>query len=165
MQGSTVISDNGWEKVVVHLDEGLVKGFLESNGVGNLEDLLGRANTAPPALLRIRRLGDTLIEEIPLEKTKALFFVKEFDGNPEHRDLRFYRGAPIVHGVWVRLEFSDGEIMEGLVHNTAQFLVDSGFFILPTDPNSNNRLVYVVKTGLKECRILGLRNIPVLETH
>jgi hypothetical protein len=49
--------------------------------------------------------------------------------------------------------------MEGLVHNTIRFVVDPGFFIRPTDPESNNRLVYVVKNGLKDCRVLGLRNL------
>ena len=85
--------------------------------------------------------------------------MKDFDGDQQHKNLRFYKGAPIIHGVWIRLEFTDGEIMEGLVYNTIRFLADPGFFILPTDPYSNNRLVYVVKSWLKDCRILGLRNI------
>jgi hypothetical protein len=29
----------------------------------------------------------------------------------------------------------------------------------PTDPKSNNLLVYVMKSWIKECRVLGLRNI------
>ncbi len=85
--------------------------------------------------------------------------MENFDGDPQHKGLRFYRGAPIVHGVWVRVEFIDSEVMEGLVYNTMSFLVDAGFFMRPTDPYSNNQFVYVLKAWLKEFCILGLRNI------
>jgi len=152
-------SGNVFEKVVIRVGNEIIKGFLESRAGDNLDALLRDAATDAPALLRVRRLADNLIQEIPIEHTKAVFYVKDFDGDRQHKNLRFYKGAPIVHGVWIRLEFKDGEIMEGLVHNTIRFLVDPGFFILPTYPYSNNRLVYVVNSWLKECRVLGLRNI------
>jgi len=152
-------SENVFEKVVIRVGNEIIKGFLDSRADDNLDALLRDAATDPPALLRVRRLADNLIQEIPIEHAKAVFYVKDFDGDRQHKNLRFYKGAPIVHGVWMRLEFTDGEIMEGLVQNTSRFLVDPGFFILPTDPYSNNRLVYVVKSWLKECRVLGLRNI------
>lgn len=151
--------DEGFEKVVVHLENGVIKGFLESRAEDTLDGLLQNAACDPPALLRIRPVGEDTLKEIPIQSTKAVFFVKEFDGDPQHKDLRFYRGAPIVHTVWVRVEFMDGEIMEGFVHNTTRFLVDAGFFMRPTDPYSNSRFVYVLKRWLKEFRILGLRNI------
>lgn len=147
------------EKVVIRRGDDVIKGFLEIGSGNTLDALLRDATAAPPAVLRIRRLDNGTIEEIPIEHAKAVFYVKDFKGDPDHRDLRFYRGAPIVHGVWIRLEFNDGELIEGLVHNTIRFLVDPGFFIRPTDPKSNNRLVFVVKSWLKECRILGLRNL------
>jgi hypothetical protein len=156
---STTNSDSGFEKVVIRVGGEVIKGFLENREGDSLDALLRNATADPPAVLQIRRLDDSSILEIPIESTKAVFYVKDFDGDREHKNLRFYKGAPIIHGVWIRLEFTDGEIMEGLVHNTVRFLVDPAFFVLPTDPYSNNRLVYVVKSWLKECRILGLRNI------
>jgi Family of unknown function (DUF6982) len=159
MAGSATDSGSEFDKVVIHLGNETIKGFLDTPLGDGLDALLRNAAAEPPALLRVRRLADDLIQEIPIENTKAVFYVKDFHGDREHKSLRFYNGAPIVHGVWVRLEFSDGEIMEGLVQNTIRFLVDPAFFILPTDPYSNNRLVYVVKSWLRECRILGLRNI------
>ena len=152
-------SDGAFEKVVIRMGSEVIKGFLESRAGDSLDALLRNATADPPALLRVRRLADDSIQEISIEDTKAVFYVKDFDGDRQHKHLRFYKGAPIIHGVWIRLEFTDGEIMEGLVYNTLRFLVDPGFFILPTDPYSNNRLVYVVKSWLKECRVLGLRNI------
>jgi hypothetical protein len=57
----------------------------------------------------------------------------------------------------VRLQFRDGEVMEGIIYNSIRYLVDPGFFLLPTDPDSNNRLVYVRKSWLSDYRVLGMR--------
>jgi len=159
MVNSATDSDVSFEKVVIRVGNEVIKGFLESRPGDSLDALLRNATADPPAVLRVRRVADSSIQEIPITSTKAVFYVKDFEGDREHKNLRFYKGAPIIHGVWIRLEFTDGEIMEGLVHNTIRFLVDPGFFILPSDPYSNNRLAYVVKSWLKECRVLGLRNI------
>lgn len=149
-----------FDKVVIHLENEVIKGYLETRPADETLDSLLQSIAEPPRdVLRVRLLGDDVVREIPVEQTKAIFYVKEFDGDPQHKNLRFYKGAPIVHGLWIRLEFIDGEIMEGLVRNTIRFMVDSGFFLRPTDPYSNNRLVYVVKRWLKECRVLGLRNV------
>ncbi len=148
-----------WEKVVVRLENEVIKGFVEKNMNDTLDALLGSVAAPPPPVIRIRRLDGCTFEDIRVENTKAVFYVKEFDGNPSQKDIHFYRGAPIFHGVWIRLEFNDGEVMEGLVQNTVHFLLHSGFFFRPTDPRSNNRLVYVSKSWLRDCRILGLRNI------
>src|SRR3954453_10137066 len=117
MVDSATDPDGDFEKVVIHVGNEIIKGFLESRPVDGVDVLLRNAAADPPSLLQIRRLADSVIQEIPIEDTKAIFYVKEFDGDREHKSLRFYKGAPIVHGVWIRLEFTDGEIMEGLVHN------------------------------------------------
>jgi hypothetical protein len=59
----------------------------------------------------------------------------------------------------MRFQFLDGEVMEGIVYNSIRYLVDPGFFVLPTDPGSNNTLVYVVKSWLVDHRVLGLRKL------
>lgn len=148
-----------WEKVVVRFGSEVVKGYLEMHSWSTLEELLVNAPDAPPKSLRIRKLESDAIEELPIEEAKAIFYVKEFEGDSEHKDLQFYTHAPFVHGVWIRVEFIDGEVMEGIVQNTLHFLVDPGFFIRPTDPGSNNKLVYVLKSWLKDYRVLGLRNL------
>ena len=159
MPKSPESSEREWEKVVIRLENEVIKGFVEQKAGDTLDALLSNLTATPSAVMRIRRLGESTIEEIPVEKAKAVFYVKEFDGNPSHNDIQFYRSGPIFHGVWMRLEFNDGEIMEGLVLNTMDFLVQPGFFLRPSDPRNNNRLVYVTKNWLKDCRILGLRNI------
>jgi len=156
---SDTAAQSGWEKVVIHMESEVIKGFLESQPMETLDALLLGATMGMPPFLRIRRLGGEVVEEIPTESAKALFYVRTFDGDAAHKDVQFYKRAPLMHGLWIRIEFLDGEVMEGLVDNTTDFIVGRGFFIRPTDPGGNNRLAYVLKRALKGCHVLGLRNI------
>ena len=159
MTSAGLESGNELQKVVLHLGHEVIKGTLDGRPGESFDARSWNEAGGPPAMLRVRLVGDESIREIPIQSTKAVFFVKDFEGDPQRKNLRFHRGAPIVQGVWIHVEFTDGEIMEGIVRNAVQFLVEPGFFMSPTDPYSNNRLVYVVKSWLKEFRVLGLRNI------
>lgn len=106
-----------------------------------------------------QRIGASSAEEIPLEGVKAIFFVKSFEGK-WHDDLRFHDHLPAPECLWVRVTFLDGEIIEGLIANDQNFVVHSGFYMAPIDPEGNNWLIYVLKNKLKELQILGLRPAP-----
>ena len=121
--------------------------------------MLSSAPQSFPESIRIRRLDTDEIEEISIKNCKAVFYVNSFDGNPVRNHLNFHTRAPIIHGIWMRFQFLDGEVMEGIVYNSIRYLVDPGFFVLPTDPGSNNKLVYVVKSWLVDHRVLGLRKL------
>jgi hypothetical protein len=107
----------------------------------------------------LRPLGSMSDEEVSLEGIKAVFFVKTFEGK-WHDDLRFHDHLPAQECLWVRATFQDGEVIEGLIRNHSSFVVDSGFYMLPTDPEGNNWLIYVLKNKLKDFQILGLRTAP-----
>jgi hypothetical protein len=124
-----------------------------------IEELLGNAPQGSPETFRFRRLDSNAVEEVSFNDVKAVFYVNSFDGDSEHNHLNFHTRAPIVHGIWMRLQFLDGEVMEGIVYNSIRYLIDPGFFLLPTDPGSNNKLVYVLKSWLVDHRILGMRKL------
>ena len=147
------------EKVVIQSGIQTVKGYVESPAWNTIEELLSNAPPTPPDLFRIRRLDTDVVEEIPASNVKAVFYVNSFEGDGKHKELNFFTRAPIVHGILMRLQFRDGEVMEGLVHNSLRYLVDPGFFIVPTDPGSNNKLVYVMKSWLVDHRVLGMRKL------
>jgi hypothetical protein len=147
------------EKVVIRKQDGLIKGYLETRVWEDLEVLLRNAPLAPPQVFRIQRLDTGVVEDGPVSDAKAVFFVKTFEGYASHNELKFYNRSATMHGIWVRIEFKDGEVMEGMVHNSIHYLVDPGFFLHPSDPGSNNKLVYIVKNGLKDCRVIGVRTI------
>jgi hypothetical protein len=147
------------EKVVIQLGNRTVKGYLESPVWNTIEELLSNAPDSSPESFRIRLAESDAVEEISIKDVKAVFYVNSFNGDKERNHLNFHTQAPIVHGIWMRFQFLDGEVMEGIVYNSIRYLVDPGFFVLPTDPRSNNKLVYLVKSWLVDHRVLGMRKL------
>jgi len=145
-------------RIVVRYENHAVRGMAEASELGSIDQLLRNDPMYSLDSIRLKLLDSETIEDVSTKDAKAVFFVKTFDGDLRHRALHFHEHAPIVAGLWVRVYFYDGEMIEGLISNTKDFVLESGFFLRPTDPNGNNRLVYVLKAGLKDFHVLGMRN-------
>jgi len=139
-----------------------VKGYLESPAWNTIEELLSGAPLSTPETLHVRLFDSNTVEEISIKDVKAIFYVHNFDGDANHKEMSFYGKSPIVHGIWMRVQFLDGEVIEGIVHNSIRYLVDPGFFLVPTHPGSNNKLIYVSKSQLADHRVLGTRNLNIV---
>jgi hypothetical protein len=146
--------------VVVRYESHAVRGFAEVEELGTIDQLLRNSPQYPLDSIRLKVLETGKTQSVPTKDAKAVFFVKTFDGDLRHRALHFHEHAPIVAGLWVRVYFHDGEMIEGIISNTRDYVLEDGFFMMPTDPNGNNKLVYVVKGGLKDFHVLGMRNPP-----
>jgi hypothetical protein len=90
--------------------------------------------------------------EIYTKYLKALFFVKDFRGDPHYVNRNEFDPKHPTIGLKIRVEFKDGEVLVGT--STEYQPGRSGFFILPADTDSNNELCYVVVEATKEIRIL-----------
>jgi hypothetical protein len=145
-------------RIVVRYEDRAVRGFAEVTDLGSVEELLHSTQESPLESIRLRLLDSQAVEEVPTKDAKAVFFVKTFEGDLKHRALHFHGHAPVMEGLWVRVYFHDSEMIEGIVSNNSDFVLQDGFFLMPTDPNGNNKLVYVLKGGLKDFHVLGLRN-------
>ena len=158
MKKTTETESMGTYRVVVRYEDRAVRGFVEESELGSIEQLFRNDAHYPLDSIRLKLLDSEKVEEVPTKDAKAVFFVKTFDGDLRHRALHFHENAPIVPGLWVRVYFYDGEMIEGIISNTRDFVLEAGFFMRPTDPNGNNRLVYILKGGLKDFHVLGMRN-------
>ena len=145
-------------RVVIRYEDRAVRGSVEPSELGSIEQLLQNNPMYPLDSIRLKVLESGAVEDVSTKDAKAVFFVKTFDGDLRHRALHFHEHAPTVPGLWVRVYFYDGEMIEGIISNTKDFVLETGFFLRPTDPNGNNRLVYVLKAGLKDFHVLGMRN-------
>ena len=126
----------------------------------NGEVLKGYIEGTPDLLTADQLTITSLTEEtiqIAKRDVKALFFVRKFSGNKEYSEVKFFESQPKIDGLWVRLHFIDSESIEGIVANTIKFLVEDGFYLKPPDPNSNNRLMFVVKSALVDFTVLGVQ--------
>lgn len=158
-------NSSGWQRVVVRLGSKTIRGYLEPFNWNTIEDILSTKLPGSDEKLRVRLLDSDDVEDISLAEAKAVFFVNTFNGDPTRNHINFHNHTPFVQGIWMRLEFLDGEVMEGIVNNSIRYMVDPGFFMLPTDPGSNNKLVYVSKKWLADHRVLGLRKVQLSSTE
>ncbi len=145
-------------KVVAQLIDGsLLKGFLRNNDPAFDPLAAGALGTALPNSLSIE-LPSRETRVVQLDGVKAVFFVKTFEGRTDYTELKFFDRNPQIEGLWVKIRFRDNEATEGIVHNSLPFVKDTGFFLRPPDPESNNRVLYVIKNSLADFRILGIRS-------
>jgi hypothetical protein len=80
------------------------------------------------------------LHEIKIKDLKAVFFVKSFEGNPKYQDRDDIER--VGFGRKMRVLFKDGETLVGY---TQGYSPDrAGFFLFPSDPNSNNDKAFVV---------------------
>lgn len=143
-------------KVVAHLADGsLIKGYLQDESFDPLSaGLIGRG-LPDKIVVQIAEGGTKMVD---IKSAKALFFVRTLEGRNDYVELKFFERNPQIEGLWIKIRFKDGEITEGIVHNSLPFVADPGFFLRPPDPQSNNRVVYAVKGFLSEFRVLGIRS-------
>ncbi len=108
-------------KVVVHYNDGtILKGtttdFFPNRAQFRVTGGQGEART------------------VYVEEIKAVFFVKDFDGDKQRQDS--YESEIAGGGKKIRVEFADGEVING---HTLGYSPDRlGFFITPANPDSNN---------------------------
>jgi hypothetical protein len=89
------------------------------------------------------------IEEIDVENLKAVFFVKDSEGDKTRDDA--YDDEIAGGGRKVLVEFADGEIIEGY---TLTFSAGKhGFFMTPADLGSNNTRIFVLKSATTNVEI------------
>jgi hypothetical protein len=88
--------------------------------------------------------------EVRVFELKALFFVKTFEGQPEHQEVIDPAAVSVkpTAGRRIRVLFKDGEVVVG----TTQGYDKSrpGFFVIPLDPGSNNERCFVIAAATRE---------------
>ena len=127
----------GWNKLVVHyLDGRLLKGY-------------GRDLQPTRGSLELCNDPDGPDESrvtIPFAHLKAVFFVQDFAGNPDHL-LRPDADDASARGRRVTVTFVDGEVLRGATLGYSQNA--PGFFVSPLDSSSNNTRIFVLAGALR----------------
>jgi len=90
--------------------------------------------------------------EIAVNDLKALFFVKEFAGNPTRVDSHDVSHVTPAMGRKVRVHFADGEVLTGTTQSYRP--QRQGFFFVPADPASNNDRCYIVNAAVAQVKLL-----------
>ena len=90
--------------------------------------------------------------EVSMKDLKAIFMVRDFNGNPQYKERKKYLEGEKPSGQKIEVTFTDGEVMVGstLGYDTKR----SGFFLFPADPESNNIRVFAVSSAVAKVRHL-----------
>jgi hypothetical protein len=96
--------------------------------------------------------------QVDVALLKALFFVRNFDGNAAYNEKKGFFSRS-NHGKKVMVEFKDGEVLFGYTLSyTSQGM---GFFVFPGDPESNNEKIFVIHAATRTVRLTPINgNFP-----
>jgi hypothetical protein len=98
-----------------------------------------------------------------LEEIKGIFFVRDFEGNPDRAERKVFRSRPRLAGLWMRMTFKDSEVLEALLPNDLLSIDAYGFLVTTPDVYSNNLKIYVPRTALTAMEVLGVISDGVLK--
>lgn len=128
--------------VIVLADKKPLRGYLNPTRIGQAD---------PIDLLT----PDGEHQEIPLARVRSIYFVREFsdDFEPERKA---FLSRPKLDGLWVRLRYTDGETIEGVVPNDLLAVLDNGIQITPPDLNSSTDRIFIPRNALTELTVLGV---------
>ncbi len=132
-------TSTSWQKVVARFRDGrLVRGYTADFHPSKPQLHL----SAEP------HSSDTLF--LQLSQLKALFFVRDFNGDQMRVDRHEFGAAP--QGRKIVVTFNDGETLLG---STLGYRGEGeGFFVQPADPRSNNLRVFVAPGATQQMRFL-----------
>jgi hypothetical protein len=136
-------------KVIIRdVNGSLLRGYLSPEDETALQE-----NAAEPFVVKAE---DGNFQVVKPPEIKAIFFVKSFEGSPNYSEFKVFTNRPNGRGVWIRVQFRDGEVMEGVTPNSLATYFNPAFYLTPPDPASNNQTVLVSKRSLREMQVLGL---------
>lgn len=87
---------------------------------------------------------------IEIETLKAIFFVKDLDGDKNHHED--YKDKIIGGGRKIQVQFLDGETIVG--YSFGYSPERKGFMLVPADLKGNNDRIFIVKSATAKVEIL-----------
>ena len=105
------------------------------------------------------------VQVIPYEEVKLVCFVRDFQEGEPSKELRMFTTRPKMEGLWTRMHFRDGDVMDGLLSNNLLQLEPYGFSAIPPDPRFQNQRVFVPKAALSSIQVLGVVGSPLRQAR
>jgi hypothetical protein len=124
-------------------------------------------NRAPQSAIDLLDLAGRVIPLL-LNDIKHVCYVRDFNlhdaANPERLTRRTFLAKPRTEGLWLRMTFRTGDLLEGLapidITLTDDLIHDTGLHLTPPDTRSNTQRIYVPRTSLTELQLLAVITTP-----
>ncbi len=90
------------------------------------------------------------VVDLDIEHLKAIFFVRDLEGNKDHNDD--YSDVIAGGGRKIQVKFYDGELLTGY---SLSYAPDRhGFFVTPADMQSNNERIFLINSAVEKIEFL-----------
>jgi hypothetical protein len=141
------MSSSRKKAIVRKLSRDWLSGYLSPtgfarNGLAEVLDLSGK------------------VLELPIQELKWICFVRDFNSgeaqNPERLLRKTYAIRPRGEGLWLRLQFKDGDSIEGLTENNIGLLDAEGFFLTPPDIRGNTQRIWIPRAALHGMEVVAV---------
>jgi hypothetical protein len=105
---------------------------------------------------------------LALGDIKTISYVRDFNlsdtSNPERLTRRTFLARPRSEGLWVRLTFRSGDLLEGLAAADRSLMDslgdDAGLYLTPPDTRSNTQRIYVPRASITDLVLLAVITTP-----
>jgi hypothetical protein len=100
------------------------------------------------------------VAAIPYADIKTIAFVRDFAPS-DQPERRLFQTRPKMEGLWVVLQFRDGDALEGIMPNNLLQIEHYGFTIVPPDSSSNHQRIFAPREALRAVEVLGVVGSPL----
>lgn len=130
------------------------KVIVRKMGRDSLSGYVSPANFVVEGKLELLNITGKLVQ-IELNEIKSVDFVRDFaDGGSPPR--KTFTTRPRTEGLWVRLKFTDNDVLEGMMPNDLNQISPDGFLLTPPDTRGNIQRVFVPRSALEEISVLAV---------
>jgi hypothetical protein len=130
------------------------KVIVRKMGRDSLSGYVSPANFVVEGKLELLNTTGKVVQ-IELSEIKSVDFVRDFaEGGATVR--KTFTTRPRTEGLWVRLKFTDNDVLEGMMPNDLNQIAREGFLVTPPDTRGNIQRVFVPKSALEEISVLAV---------
>ncbi len=124
-------------------------------------------NRAPQNMIDLLDLEGRVIPLL-ISDVKHICYVRDFNltdtSNPERLTRRTFLARPRTEGLWLRMTFRTGDLLEGLAPTDTglpdDLIQDTGLQVTPPDTRSNTQRIYVPRSSLTSLQLIAVITSP-----
>ena len=124
----------------------------------NLTGFINPFSYLQPQTIELLKPDGALLQ-LPYEEVRSVCFVQDFEAEVESR--RIFLTRPKLEGLWVRMSFRDGEVLDGILPNNLLAWDIAGYMVTPPESDANNQRVFVPRQALRSIQVLGVVGSPL----
>ena len=134
------------------------KVIVRKRGRDSVSGYVSPANFVVEGKLELLNPSGKVVQ-IDMAEIKSVDFVRDFS-DLATSGRRTFTTRPRTEGLWVRLRFTDNDILEGMMPNDLVQVSPEGYLITPPDTRGNIQRIFVPRSALEEMNVLGVIGRP-----